>query len=44
LRFEARHGARSIPIGQRILAHPMVTATTLKVEAMSRQWLLDDFC
>ena len=42
-RFETRPGARSTPIGQRVLAHLTVTATTLKVEAMSRQ-RLDDCC
>jgi hypothetical protein len=41
--FETRPGARSMPIGQRVLAHLAVTATTLKVEAMSRQ-RLDDCC
>ncbi|MCP4542450.1 MAG: DUF2384 domain-containing protein [Chloroflexi bacterium] len=42
-RFETRPGARSTPIGQRVLAHLTVTATILKVEAMSRQ-RLDDCC
>lgn len=42
-RFETRPGARSTPIGQRVLAHLTVTPTTLKVEAMSRQ-RLDDCC
>jgi hypothetical protein len=42
-RFEIRPGARSTPIGQRVLAHLTVTATTLKVEAMSRR-RLDDCC
>ena len=43
-RFETRPGARSAPIiGQRVLAHLTVTATTLKVEAMSHQ-RMDDCC
>ena len=42
-RFETRPGASSTPIGQRVLVHLIVTATTLKVEAMSRQ-RLDDCC
>ena len=41
--FETRPDARSTPIGQRVLAHLTVTATTLKVETMSRQ-RLDDCC
>jgi hypothetical protein len=40
-RFETRPGARSTPIGQRVLAHLTVTATTLKVEAMSRRRMDD---
>ena len=42
-RFETRPGARSAIIGQRVLAHLIVTATTLKVDTMSRQ-RLDDCC
>ncbi len=43
-RFETRPGAHSAPIiGQRVLAHLAVTATTLKVDTMSRQ-RLDDCC
>ncbi|MEA3339749.1 MAG: hypothetical protein U9R15_07270, partial [Chloroflexota bacterium] len=42
-RFETRPGARSTIIGQRVLAHLIVTATTLKVDTMSRQ-RLDDCC
>lgn len=42
-RFETRSGARSTIIGQRVLAHLIVTATTLKVDTMSRQ-RLDDCC
>ena len=42
-RFETRPEARGTLIGQRVLAHLTVTATTLKVDTMSRQ-RLDDCC
>jgi hypothetical protein len=41
--FETRPGTRSIPFGQRVLAHLTLTPTTLEVEAMSPQ-RLDDCC
>jgi len=41
--LETRPGARSTPLGQRVLAHLTLTPTTLEVETMSPQ-RLDDCC